>query len=94
MLRLPLKKGDFYETHIAYRLAVIHSTCSHGRRKDFFQGGPPEDFSKTFLGGAKSGEICFFPVETKKKTFLLKFSKSRVSSTPFRRQCLQFRPTI
>jgi len=28
MLRVPLKKGDFYETQIAYRLALIHSTCS------------------------------------------------------------------
>jgi len=24
----PLKTGEFYETHIAYRLALIHSTCS------------------------------------------------------------------
>jgi len=23
----PLNNADFYETHIAYRLAVIHSTC-------------------------------------------------------------------
>jgi len=23
-----LNKGVFYETHIAYRLALIHSTCS------------------------------------------------------------------
>jgi len=28
MLRVPLKKRDFYETHIAHRLTVIHSTCS------------------------------------------------------------------
>jgi len=28
MLRVPLKKGDFYETHIAYWLALSHSTCS------------------------------------------------------------------
>jgi len=28
MLRVPLKKGDLYETHIVYRLALIHSTCS------------------------------------------------------------------
>jgi len=26
MLREPLKKGHFWETHIAYRLALIHST--------------------------------------------------------------------
>jgi len=23
-----LNKGDFYETHTAYRLSLIHSTCS------------------------------------------------------------------
>jgi len=28
MLRVPLKKGEFYETSIAYSLALIHSTCS------------------------------------------------------------------
>jgi len=28
MLRVPLKKGDFYETHIAYWLALIRFTCS------------------------------------------------------------------
>jgi len=26
MLRAPLKKGDFYEIHIAYWLALVHST--------------------------------------------------------------------
>jgi len=25
---IPLNKGDFYETHAVYRLALIHSTCS------------------------------------------------------------------
>jgi len=36
---------------------------------DFFQGALGF-FSKIFLGeGAKSGEICFFPRETKKTTF-------------------------
>jgi len=29
----------------------------HGRRKDFFQGGPPGDFSKLFTRGGKSSEI-------------------------------------
>jgi len=28
MSRVPLKKGDFYETHTAYWLAPIRSTCS------------------------------------------------------------------
>jgi len=27
------------------------------------------DFSKIFPGDAKSGEICFFPLKTKKTTF-------------------------
>jgi len=31
--------------------------------------GPPADFSKIFPGGAKSGEICFFPLETKEIAF-------------------------
>jgi len=25
---IPLNKGDFYETHAAYQLALIHSNCS------------------------------------------------------------------
>jgi len=28
MLSTPLNKGDVYETHTAYRLALIFSTCS------------------------------------------------------------------
>ena len=36
----------------------------------FFPGGGAlRDFSKIFLGWAKSGEICFFPLKTKKTTF-------------------------
>jgi len=46
----------------------IHRYRRHGRRKDFFQGEPREDFSKIFLREAKIGEICFFPLETKKTT--------------------------
>ena len=34
-----------------------------------FSKGALGDFSKIFLGGVKSGEICFFPLETKKTTF-------------------------
>jgi len=33
-----------------------------------FSRGALGDFSKIFLGGAKSGKICFFPLETKKAT--------------------------
>ena len=49
-------------------------------RKEFFQGGPLLDF---FLGWAKSGEICFLPLETKKQHFLLKFSNSSPSSDDY-----------
>jgi len=28
MLRVPLKKGDFYKTRIVYRLALIHAIYS------------------------------------------------------------------
>jgi len=31
---IPLNKGDFYETHAAYRLALIHSTCSSNRQSE------------------------------------------------------------
>jgi len=51
--------------------------CVHGGRKEFFQGGSLVDLSKRFSSeGAKSGEICFLPLETKKAAFLLKFSNS------------------
>ena len=46
----------------------------HGRRKDFSRGAPG-DFSKIFLGGAKSGKIYFFPLETKKTMFFAKSFK-------------------
>jgi len=36
---------------------VCRGTLVHGRREDFFQGG------------AKSGEICFLPLEIEKTTF-------------------------
>ena len=47
----------------------------HGRRKDFFQG----IFPKFFQEGAKSGEICFFPLETKKATSFAEIFKIQVS---------------
>jgi len=37
-----------------------------------FSGGPLGDFP-ILLGRAQSGEIRFFPLETKEITFLLKF---------------------
>jgi len=55
-------------------LVYENASSSHGRRKDIFHGGPLGDFSKIFLG-VKSGEICFFPLETKKTTFFGKVFK-------------------
>jgi len=34
MLSVPLNKGDFYETHTAYRLALIHSTSNSNRQSE------------------------------------------------------------
>jgi len=48
---------------------------SMGARKFFFQGGPLLDFYKNFCRGFKSGEICFFPLETKKTTFFAEIFK-------------------
>jgi len=45
--------------------AKIATRASEG----FFQGGATRGFFKIFWGG-KSSEICFFPLETKKTTFL------------------------
>jgi len=46
-------------------------------------GGALGDHSKIFPGGGRSGEICFFPLKTKKTTFfLLKISKSRMAKAP------------
>ena len=45
-----------------------------------FPGEALGDFSKIFLEGAKTGEICFFPLKTKKTTFFCWEFKN-----PFRR---------
>jgi len=42
-----------------------------GVERIFSKGGPTGDF----LGVAKIGKICFFPLETKKTTFFAKISK-------------------
>jgi len=42
----------------------------------FFPGAALGDFSKIFPEGTKSAKTSF-PLETKRTTFLLKFSKSR-----------------
>jgi len=36
---------------------------------------PRGDFSKIFLGGTKGGEICLFPLETKKTTLFYEILK-------------------
>jgi len=34
MLRILLNKGDIYQIHAAYRLALIYSTCSSNRQSE------------------------------------------------------------
>jgi len=55
---------------------------SWGSEGFFSKGGPLGYFSRV----AKSGEICFFPLETNKTSFLVKFLKSRWPCSPFRRR--------
>ena len=43
----------------------------------FSRGGTGRFFQNISSGGAKSGEMCVFPLEYKKTTFLMKFSKFR-----------------
>jgi len=40
------------------------------------------DFSKIFPGVAKSGEICFFPLETKKTTFFAEIFQIQEGLSP------------
>ena len=47
----------------------------------FFPEGPLRIFPKFFYWG-KSGEICFFPLETKKTTFLLKIQNAGGPGSP------------
>jgi len=55
-------------------LPKCHWCMSVGRT---FSKGGARGFFQNFSRDAKSGEICFYPLETKKATFLLKFLKSR-----------------
>ena len=48
----------------------------------FARRGALWDFSKIFLGDAKSGKICILSFKTTKKNFLLKFSISRGFQDP------------
>ena len=57
----------------------------HGRRKDFFQGAPTRRFFQRFPGvEVKSGEISFFPLETKKTT-IFKIQRGQGLPPPFQR---------
>ena len=47
-----------------------HTFTSTGVGRIFFQGGAVGVFPKFFPGGAKSGSICFLPLEIEKTTFL------------------------
>jgi len=63
-----------------------HSQCM-GVGRIVSRGGPKEDFPKIFLGGAKSGKICFFPVETKENNLFAETFKIQGAKPPphFRR---------
>jgi len=71
--------------HNFYKNGVIWHACVHGRRKDFIQGGTSRFFQKFLQRGAKSGEICFLPLETRKTEFFAEIFKFL---PPFRHPCL------
>jgi len=54
-----------------FSLIIVTKTnakgCVRGSWKKFYRRG----HQRIFPGGAKSGEICFFPLETKKTTFFV-----------------------
>jgi len=54
--------------------------CVHGHRTNIRRWGHEGIFPNFFWEGGKSGEVCFFPLETKKTPFLLKFFKSKGAS--------------
>jgi len=45
--------------------------CVHGCQKNFYRRRHQGILPKFFQEGAKSGEIYFFPLETKKTTYLV-----------------------
>jgi len=49
-------------------IVLARFICTRMGVERIFPGWSLGDFSKIFLEGPKSGEICFFPLETKKKT--------------------------
>jgi len=54
---------------------------NHGRRKDFSRGAVG-DFLKLVSRGAKSGEICFLPLEIEKTTFFAHNFKIQGAKAP------------
>jgi len=61
---------------IFHKNGVISRARVHGRRREFFQGGGHKwIFPKVFLREAKSGEICFLPLEIKKTAFFAEIFK-------------------
>jgi len=71
---------------VCVAVASDHHKHVHGRRKDFFLGGTKGVFQIFSRGGGKSGEICFFPLKTKKTTlFCWKCQSPGVARPPFRR---------
>jgi len=56
----------------------------HGRRKDFFQRGELEDFSKILPGRPKVVKFVFPHLKLRKQPFLLNISKSRLGCPAFR----------
>ena len=64
----------------------------HGRREDFFQEVGTRGFFQIFVGEAKRGKICLFPLVTKKTTFFAKIFKIQAVQgppcpLPLRRPC-------
>ena len=63
---------------------LINLTLQSWVSEGFFPGGDNRELFQIFSRGVKSGEICFFPLKTKKTTFfiLIKFSKYREGKAP------------
>ena len=59
------RKVAYFKIH-AFNLKLGPRDTGVGR---MFSRGSQGDFSKIFLGGAKSGDIYIFPLNTKKITF-------------------------
>ena len=64
-----------------------HAATSMGPERIFARGGGSTGFSQHFFqGGAKSGEICFLPLEIEKTTFFASNFKIQGGKPPsFRR---------